>query len=193
MKRKFAVAREVLVVGGALAFGVVAWEHWLHAHLLGRAGMPDDSLRHWLRDSLMALPVGLASAVIARLWARVLRLRQGAAGLLARGSLASVIFAALLVPSAPVHNQLDAAFDTDTQLAASGQAVAAELGAGPSGGLMQLETDTSLTGQALHGVHDALLGEVVALPLAAGALLLLALPRLRPRPRGPVRPAGAPG
>ena len=165
MKRKFAVAREVLVVGGALAFGVVAWEHWLHAYLLGPAGMPDYSLRHWLRDSLMALAVGLASAVIARLWARVLRLRQGPPGLLVRGSLASVIFAGLLVPSAPVHNQLDAAFGTDPQLA----------------------------GQMLHGVHDALIGEVVALPLAAGALLLLALPRLRPRPRGHVRRAGAPG
>jgi hypothetical protein len=156
MKRRSASVREVLVVGGTLALGVIAWEHWLHAYLLGLPETPQDSLRHWLRDSLMVLPVGLASAVIARLWARVLRLRRRPGDLLARALLASVIFALLLVPSAPIHNGLDAG-----------------------------ETDTSLTGQMLHGLHDALLGEVVALPLAAGALLLLALLRLRPRSRGP--------
>lgn len=141
------------MLGGVLAFGVVAWEHWFHAHLLGLPGRPHDSLRHWLADSLLALPVALASAVIARLWARALRLRRRPAGLLARAALASVIFAALLVPWASIHDQVDA---------------------GPGLGL---------TGEMLHGLDDALVGELGALPLAAGALFLLALPRLRLRPR----------
>ena len=48
-------ALEVLVVGGLLAFGVIAWEHTIHAYLLGRSDTLGANLGHWLRDSFLAL------------------------------------------------------------------------------------------------------------------------------------------
>src|SRR5262249_54378363 len=144
------------------------------------------------RDSVLALPVAVTASAIALLWARVLGLRSSIVDLFARGALAALLFGLLLVPSAPIHNQIDAATGATYSLPATAILTAAtdehagHLGAAPDPGLFQLETDQSLTGQMVHGAHDALLGQVVALPLGALGLLLLApggLRRLRRRRR----------
>jgi manganese oxidase len=186
-------AREVLVVGTLLAFGVIAWEHSIHAYLLGQADGLAANLQHWLRDSLLALPMGLAAAALARLWSRLLRLGDSTADLVGRAALAALLFGLFLVPSAPIHNQVDAALDPSSSLVAAEQQVqassqlildehAAHLGlATASGDLLQLEEDTSLTGQVAHGVHDAFIGEAAALPLAMLGFCLLFLGTLRRR------------
>jgi manganese oxidase len=186
--------REIVLVGGLLAFGVIAWEHAIHAYLLGLSDTLGGNLAHWLRDSILALPMGLAAAGTGLLWSRVLRLGGSMTDLLGRASLAALLFGLFLVPSAPIHNQIDAALDphaslvaTEQALQASSQAIlvdehAAHLGLAPAdGGLAQLEQDTSLTGQVAHGVHDALVGEAAALPLAIAGFLLLFRGELRRR------------
>jgi len=188
-KRRMRLAvREIALLGGLLAFGVIAWEHVLHAYLLGHDDTLLGHVTHVLRDGLLALPLALAAAAIARMWARVLRLGASALDLVARGSLAPLLFGLLLVPSAPVHNQIDAATGASdapqTALLVPVDAHAAHLGATADPGLVQLETDQSLTGQVLHGAHDAVMGQVAALPLGFLGLLLLApggLRRLRRR------------
>ncbi|HSR22446.1 MAG TPA: hypothetical protein VLW53_02765, partial [Candidatus Eisenbacteria bacterium] len=195
-----AAAREVLLVGGLLAFGVIAWEHAIHAYLLGASDTLAGNLVHWLRDSLLALPMALAAAALARLWSRVLRLGTSLTDLLGRAALAALLFGLFLVPSAPIHNQVDATLDPGSNLVAAEQAVqtsaqavlldehAAHLGLAPAdSGLARLEEDTSLAGQAAHGVHDALIGEAAALPLAIVAFLLLCAGELRRRRVVPVR------
>ena len=42
---------EVILLGSLLAFGVIAWEHAIHAYLLGRSDTMGANLVHWLRDS----------------------------------------------------------------------------------------------------------------------------------------------
>src|SRR5258708_21841909 len=101
--------REIALVAGLLAFGVIAWEHALHAYFLGHDDTLAGNIGHWLRDAALALPVALAASAIALLWARMLRLGDSTLDLFARGSLAALLFGLLLVPSAPIHNQIDAA------------------------------------------------------------------------------------
>jgi manganese oxidase len=192
-------AVEILLVGIVLAFGVIAWEHTIHAYLLGQSDTLAANLVHWLRDSSLALPMALTAAGLARLWSRVLRLGSSLTDLLGRAALAALLFGLFLVPSAPIHNQVDAALDPGSNLVAAEHAVqassqaflldehAAHLGLAPAdGGLAQLEEDTSLAGQAAHGAHDALVGEAAALPLAIVAFLLLFAGELRRRRVVPV-------
>jgi FtsP/CotA-like multicopper oxidase with cupredoxin domain len=196
-------ARGILLLGCLLAFGVIAWEHVIHAYLLGHPDTLSGHLQHWFRDSLMALPMGLAAAALSLLWTRVLRLGNTTPDLLGRAALAALFFGVFLVPSAPIHNQIDAYIDPAHGLAAAQQAVQASQAlsdehyghldtsqANP--GLVQLEQDSSVSGQALHGVHDALIGEAAALPLAVVGILVLSLGQLRrrrqlriPLPRAP--------
>ncbi|HEY7201097.1 MAG TPA: multicopper oxidase domain-containing protein, partial [Candidatus Dormibacteraeota bacterium] len=190
-RRVVAGVREVALVGGLLAFGVIAWEHVLHYYLLGLSDTLAGNLAHLLRDGLLAVPVALVASAVALLWARMLRLGDSTIDLFARGSLAALLFGVLLVPSAPIHNQIDAA--TGATISASTLPVAlaapdehaAHLGAGlPDSGLLQLESDQSLTGQMAHGAHDGLIGQVAALPLGFLGVLLLSpggLRRLRRR------------
>ena len=188
--KRAASVREVLVLGALLAFGVIAWEHVVHAYLLGHVDTAGGHVRHWLRDSLLALPMALAAVGLALTWGRLLRLRRSTADLLGRAALASLFMGMFLVPATPIHNQVDALTDGSHGLIAAQHAVqptqvladehyghfdAAQ--ANPS--LVQLEEDYSITGQALHGVHDALIGEAAALPLAILGILLLNIGRLR--------------
>src|SRR5262249_40701059 len=125
--------------------------------------------------------------------AGMLRLGDSTLDLLARGSLAALLFGLLLVPSAPIHNQIDAAtgasFAVQPDLSLSVALLdehAGHLGGTANPGLLQLETDQSLTGQVLHGAHDGLIGQVAALPLGFLGLLLLSpggLKRFRRRRR----------
>ena len=185
-----ACVREIALLGGLLALGVIAWEHVLHAYLLGHADTVAGHLVHWFRDALLALPVALAAAAIALLWARVLRLGDSTVDLLARGGLAALLFGLLLVPAAPVHNQIDAATGAAYALqpalawpAAGLDEHAAHLAGAVDPGLLQLESDQSLTGQIVHGANDGLTGQVAALPLGFLGVLLLAPGRLRRRRR----------
>jgi manganese oxidase len=190
-------AREAALLGGLLAFGVIAWEHVLHSYLLGHTDTLTGHLTHWLRDGLLALPVALAASALALLWGRVLRLGDSAIDLFARGSLAALLFGLLLVPSAPIHNQIDAATGATWSLqtwAVAPPALdehAAHLAGVPDPGLVQLESDQSLTGQLTHGAHDGLVGQVAALPLGFLGLLLLSpggFARFRRRRQQPARP-----
>src|SRR5215472_12037736 len=107
----------------------------------------------------------------------MLRLGDTALDLFARGSLAALVFGLLLVPSTPIHNQIDAATGATYTLQPAASALdehAAHLGLAPDPGLLQLETDQSLNGQLLHGAHDAVIGQVAALPLGFLGVLLLA-------------------
>ena len=180
-----AFAGRAALLGAVLAFGVIAWEHAVHAYLLGHVDTAGGHLRHWLRDSLLALPVGLAAAAIGLLWSRLLRLGGGTADLLAQAALIALFFGLLLAPSAPIHNQLDAA---TTPLAAPLllDAHADHLGAPVDAGLLRLEADPSLLGQLVHGANDALIGQLAALPLAFAGVLALSpgRRRRRPQPRG---------
>src|SRR2546429_9260777 len=99
-------AREIALLGGLLAFGVIAWEHVLHAYLLGHSDTLAGHLQHWLRDAALALPVALAASAIALLWARVLRLGDTALDLFARGGPAALPVRPPLVavPAVPQPN-----------------------------------------------------------------------------------------
>ena len=160
--------REVLVVGTLLAFGVMAWEQAAHAYLLG-ATPPAGDVEGWLWECTLVLPVGLAAAALALLWARMLRLGTSTTHVLRRAALASLFFALLFVPAS---------------------------------GLIGAEEESGLLSLLAHGLHDALIGVLAALPLAAGALLAppagSRLLRRRPRairraaPTSPL-PAAGPG
>jgi manganese oxidase len=184
-----ACVRGIALLGGLLAFGVIAWEHVLHAYLLGHTDTPVGHLEHWLRDALLALPVALAASASAVLWGRVLRLGDSTLDLIARGGLAALLFGLLLVPAAPLHDQIDAASGATYALQpalawpAGGDEHGAHLAGAPDPGLVRVEADRSVTGQVLHGAHDGLMGEVAALPLGFLGVLLLAPSRLRPRRR----------
>src|SRR6266566_4204204 len=53
----------------------------------------------------------------------------------------------------------------------------------PYGSLVGAEADATLVGQLAHGLRDGLVGELLALPLAAAGILLLAhLPHVSGRP-----------
>src|SRR5215510_13428206 len=168
--RVLSSAGSALLLAGVLTLGVTGWEHLFHAAHLGLAGSAGDHLSHVLRDGVLAFPIGLVAVVATRLLARMPCLRGGGRGsdLLMRAALLSLVFGALLIPSVGLHDVADGFFDPD------GGADARGLGHDP------LEADASLAGLALHGVRDALLGQLAAFPLALAGLRLEELARVRP-------------
>ena len=152
-----------LLLAGLLALGVVLWEHVIHALILGGHSTLGGHAAHVLRDSALSLPLAL-TAVLATA-AAVSRWRARAGGqpppVAAVAALLSVVYALLMVPSVVVHSLIDGR--------AIGMVVEAHASA--TGGL---EHATTLPGMALHGLRDALVAEVAALPLALMGLALLA-------------------
>lgn len=174
-------AGSALLLAGLLTFGVTGWEHLFHTAHLGLAGSAGDHLAHALRDGSLAFPMGLVAVVVTRLLARTLRLAVGRGGgdLLVRAALLSLVFGALLIPSVGLHSVADSFFDPD------GGAHAHSLGHD------SLDTDASLAGMALHGIRDALLGQLAAFPLALAGLKLGELAQARPWRRLSASPRGA--
>ena len=85
-----------------LVLGVVGFEQLLHT---GPGGPPVYQLLHWLSDSLMALPLGVAAVWLGS--RRAQRQRGTSSDTLARACLIAIVFAVLLVPGGIVHEQID--------------------------------------------------------------------------------------
>ncbi len=162
-----------------LVFGVTAWEHVIHATVLGEAATLGGHLSHILRDGMLALPLGLlavwvGAGLAARAWpAAVGRQRQ-----LALAATTAVLYGMLIVPSVGVHQHLDG------QAAAIAGGHAAHHAVAVDG----LESSQGLAGVALHGLRDAAVAQVVALPLLlVGLALLTGSAGVRKRARMPAR------
>jgi DNA-binding beta-propeller fold protein YncE len=146
----------MLVLAALLAFGVIGWEHTYHSFVLGAA---DDHgagghLGHGFRDALLAFPIALVAV------AAGLRLGRRF-GPTIRALFVSAIFGLLLVPSVRVHDAIDGA-------------LAGEHGHGHHHEAHEgLEAATGFVGTLTHGLRDAAVGELAAVPLMLFGLFLL--------------------
>jgi FtsP/CotA-like multicopper oxidase with cupredoxin domain len=155
---------EIILLSLVLSAGVVGFEflaHMIFAHAAG-------GLAHGARDVLIAVPVAVAAAWLGLRLTSRLGLDGRRAAALNKSALVSLVFMVLLIPSAGAHDAIDRFFD------GPGAASAHD-------GHSVLLAGTGLTGQLLHGLSDALLGQAVALPMLFAALLLLARFRARHR------------
>ena len=148
--------RDVLVLASLLAFGVIGWEHAFHSFVLGAA---DDHgagghLGHAFRDALLAFPIAF-TAVVAGL---ALGRRFGP---IVRAGLVSAAFGLLLVPSVRLHDVIDGALSGGNAHEHHHEA------------LNGLEASTGVSGTLMHGLRDAAVGELAAVPLMLCGLLLL--------------------
>ena len=145
--------RRVLFLASLLAFGVIGWEHAYHSVVLGvveEHGFAGH-LEHTFRDALLAFPMAII-AVLAGL-------RLGRRfGLPARAALVSGAFGLLLVPSVRLHEIVDGA-------AEGGHTHHHEHGG--------LEASNGFFGFILHGLRDAAVAEIAAVPLVLLGLFLL--------------------
>jgi hypothetical protein len=142
--------RELAVTAAVLAFGVVAWQHYLHNALELRT---DDSvtghLGHLVRDGSFALPLALLAVLLGGKLARGLS-RRREPGLLMRAALTTELFMVSMMAAVPIHGRLDGV-----------------IGGHQHGG-----------GSALaHALRDALIGQAVALPLLLITMWAFARPR----------------
>jgi DNA-binding beta-propeller fold protein YncE len=153
-----AVGRDVFLLASLLAFGVIAWEHTYHSFVLGVADEhgAGDHLGHAVRDALLAFPIAVAAV------AAGLRLGRRFAPTV-RAALVSAVFGLLLVPSVRLHDVIDDALSGEAALEHHHHHAA-------HGGL---EASTGLFGSLLHGLRDAAVGELAAVPLMLFGLLLL--------------------
>jgi plastocyanin len=146
----------LLLLAALLAFGVIGWEHTYHSVVLGVADEHGAGahLEHTFRDALLAFPIAIL-AVIAGL-------RVGRPfGPLARAGLISLAFGLLLVPSVRLHDLVDGALSSETGHVHDH--------AGHGG----LEASTGVSGMLLHGLRDAAVAQLAAVPLMLLGLLLL--------------------
>jgi plastocyanin/DNA-binding beta-propeller fold protein YncE len=150
------LGRDSLLLASLLAFGVIGWEHAYHSVVLdvGHESAAGHLL-HVVRDGLLAFPLALVAGVGGRWLGRRL-------DLFARAVIVSIGFGLLLVPSVGVHNATDAAL--------SGEHGAVPHGHAAAGGL---EASTGFGGLLLHGLRDAALGQLAALPLMLLGLVLV--------------------
>jgi hypothetical protein len=138
----------------------VGWEQLLHT---GPGGPPLYQVLHWLSDSLMALPLGLAAVWLGtRLASRQGALRKRRSDTFARACLIAIVFAVLLVPGGVIHEQIDSVTHAHAAISVH-----------THGGLpatRDLRDPALLGAYLLHAFSDGLIGQLVGLPL-----LLLAL------------------
>ena len=150
--------REIALLTLVLSVGVVGFEFLVHiaaAHATGGAG-------HGIRDVVISLPMALA-AVCVGLWLgrRLGYERAGPLAAFNKSAVVSLVFGVALVPSVGIHSAVDSFFGDG--------ATAVD----PLTGLtITSETNGSLWGLAQHGVHDAVIGQAVGLPLLFATLLL---------------------
>jgi manganese oxidase len=147
-----------------LVFGATAWEHVIHTFALGEVDSLSGHLSHILRDGMLALPLGLlavwaGASLAARVWPASADGRRR----LVVAAITAVLYGMLMVPSVGVHQQLDS---HGAGVLAGGHASHLAAGGG-------LEAANSIGGLALHGLRDAAISQVVALPLLLVGLALL--------------------
>ena len=153
-----------------LAFGVVGWEQVLHT---GPGGPPFYQVLHWLSDSLLALPLGLAAVWLGtRLASRQGAPRKRRSDTLARACLIAIVFAVLLVPGGVVHEQIDSPTHAHAAISVHTH------GGVPA--TRDLRDPAVLAAYVLHAFSDGLVGQLVGLPLLLLALAWMA--RRRPSP-----------
>jgi DNA-binding beta-propeller fold protein YncE len=148
--------RDILLLASLLTFGVIAWEHTYHSLVLGVVEEHGAAghLGHALRDAVLAFPIALIAVVAG------LRLGQRF-GPVVRALIVSATYGLLLIPSVRLHDSIDAAL-------ANGHAHEHHHEA--QGGL---EASTGVLGTLTHGVRDAAVGELAAVPLMLFAFFLL--------------------
>ena len=150
--------RHVLLLASLLAFGVIGWEHTFHSAVLGVTDEHGAAghFEHMFRDALLAFPMAVVAVVAG--------LRLGRRfGPSVRAGLISAAFGLLLVPSVRLHEAIDGALSGET---AHGHHHHHEAHGG-------LEASTSFFGWLEHGLRDAAVAELAAVPLMLTALLLL--------------------
>src|SRR5215212_215459 len=151
-----ASSREVVFLASVLAFGVIAWEHVFHSFILdlGHEQGTGGHLVHAFRDALLAFPIALAAVSVG--------LRLGRRfGRTVRAGMVSAAFGVLLVPSVRLHEAVDGVL--------SGANVHEHHHEAQSG----LEASTGMFATLLHGLRDAAVGELAAVPLMLLGLALL--------------------
>jgi DNA-binding beta-propeller fold protein YncE len=148
--------RDILLLASLLTFGVIAWEHTYHSLVLGVVEEHGAAghLGHALRDAVLAFPIALLAVVAG------LRLGQRF-GPAVRALIVSAAYGLLLIPSVRLHDSIDATL-------AGGHAHEHQHEA-HSG----LETSTGVLGTFAHGLRDAAVGELAAVPLMLFGLVLL--------------------
>src|SRR5215217_1972041 len=148
-----ASGRHVLLLASLLAFGVIAWEHVFHSVILGVTAEQGGHAEHVFRDALLAFP--LAAVAVAA------GLRIGRRfGPIVRAGFVSAGFGLLLIPSVRVHNTLDGALSGETAHAHHHDV---------NGGL---ESSAGFFGWLQHGLRDAAVAELAAVPLMLFGLVL---------------------
>jgi len=141
-----------------LALVTVTSEHAYHTVVLGLDASLAGHTIHVVRDTALVWPLALLAAMVG--------LSKRLTGPAARAAGTSVVMGLLLLPSAEIHERIDGALDG-----------AHHHEEGGSGVLEMLE----------HGVHDALLAQVVIVPLTLLAFALLAGRGRRPLNARPLR------
>jgi FtsP/CotA-like multicopper oxidase with cupredoxin domain len=157
--------KQIVLLALLLSTGVVGFQLSIDA-VFGRAG---GGMAYAPRDMLLSVPAGLAAAWLGLRLAPRPEPGQpaGLAVTVNRAALVALTFLVLFIPSAVLGGFF-------------------AVGAGPIPGLTPVP---GLAAQAMRSVSDAMIGQVVGLPLLVVALLFLGRPRLSPDPRGPARPS----
>jgi DNA-binding beta-propeller fold protein YncE len=150
----------VIALATLLALVTVGWEHTYHTVAGGLDASLAGHVVHVLRDSVLVWPLALVAALVG------LRFTGPAA----RTAGMSVVMALLLVPSVEIHERIDGA-----------------LGGAHEAAHHHEEGGSGLLGMLEHGVHDALLAQVVIIPLAFLAFTLVARRGRRPVEARPLR------
>jgi DNA-binding beta-propeller fold protein YncE len=150
--------RDELLLALLLAFGVIVWEHTYHSFVLGVAEEhgAGGHLGHASRDALLAFPIALVAVAAGLRLGR----RFGPA---IRAGLVSAIFGLLLVPSVRLHDVIDGALSGESAHHHHHEAHAHE----------GLEASTGFLGILMHGLRDAAVGELAAVPLMLIGVYLL--------------------
>ncbi|MBE7472508.1 MAG: multicopper oxidase domain-containing protein [Anaerolineales bacterium] len=167
---------QALLLAVLLAFGVVAWQHFVHFYILSvSADSLTGHLRHILGDGLLALLPALAAVLSGLGLARRLGVSQQNTwpNLLQRAALISVIFVLLMLPLVSLGSLIDPTL-IPVGISVFGHQHGQELAEGYSG--------------MLYRLRDTLVGQAFTLPLVLLALAGLTWPRRsKMTPRRPGR------
>jgi len=169
--RPIARSPEIAVLTVVLAFGVVAWEQWVHSSALAGHDGQRDPLFHWLRDgTLTMVPALLAVWAGLRAAQRFESGRSLAQALLVRGTCVAGLLVLMLTPLTLVHSGLD-------QLSGAAADIDPAPGAGylVPGGPGAFESLAGFVSHFGHGARDALVAAPAALFLALVTLGVMSL------------------
>ena len=160
--------RTCIGLASLLAFGTIAWQHLVHAWTTGARVPLAGHLSHALRDGALAWPLAVLAVVAGlRLYRRLNLGELGAAGLVARTTLITLGFAALMVPAVVGHALIDAG-----------------LRGGSAAALAMAASITANLGRFLdYSVRQALISLVAAMPLTFVGLMVSEASPSSPRHR----------